>query len=192
MGKCTICAHSERLRIELLRAAGVSLDALAAKFDVSRDAIWRHWTHHVTVEAKGRFLAGPGDVATLAEKATAEGDSVLDYLKMVRSTLVAQLAAVTEAGDARSATYVAGQLTRTLEVYARVTGEVGQLAQTLNVTNVAVLGEHPEFLRVQAALLRALGPFPDARAAVVSALRELDETAPVANSGRLVALPGSD
>ena len=84
--KCTICCHSERLRIELQHAAGSSLDSLAAKFGVSRDAVFRHWHRHVGAEAKARFLSGPGELATLAEKATAEGDSVLDYLRMVRTT----------------------------------------------------------------------------------------------------------
>jgi hypothetical protein len=171
--RCTICSHPDKLRIELLRAAGSSLDSLAAKFDVSRDAIHRHWRAHVSVESKARFLCGPGDLATLAEKATAEGDSVLDYLRMCRTALVGQLAAVTEAGDARSATYVAGQLTRTLETIARVTGEIGQLAQSLTINNVAVMTE-PEFVRLQATLLRALAPFPDARAAVVQALNALE------------------
>jgi hypothetical protein len=55
---------------------------------------------------------------------------------------------------------------------------LGALAtnQTFNITNnVAVLAESPAFQKVQATLLRALAPFPEARAAVVNALRELDE-----------------
>lgn len=60
---------------------------------------------------------------------------------MVRVTLVGQLAAMNEAGDARGAGYIAGQLTKTLETIARVTGEIGDLAHsvTINNTNVAVV-----------------------------------------------------
>jgi hypothetical protein len=114
-------------------------------------------------------------MATLAEKAAAEGDSVLDYLRMCRVTLVGQLAAMNEAGDARGAAYVAGQLTRTLETIARVTGEIGDLARSVTIDNdnIAVLN-HPQFASVQATMLRAVAPFPDARAAVVVALRDLD------------------
>jgi hypothetical protein len=172
---CQVCDHEERWRIELLRAAGSSLDALATKFGVHRDAIWRHWTKHVSDEAKATYLCGPADMAMLAQKAAQEGDSVLDYLRMVRSSLVAQLAVMNEAGDARGAGYIAGQLTKTLETMARVTGEIGDLARsvTINNTNVAVL-DHPQFASVQACMLRALAPFADARAAVVAALRGLD------------------
>jgi hypothetical protein len=58
-----------------------------------------------------------------------------------------------------------------------VSGELGDLARstTYNVTNnVAVLTEHPAFMRVQATILRALAEHPAARADVVRALRDLD------------------
>jgi hypothetical protein len=120
-------------------------------------------------------------MAKLAEKAALEGDSVLDYLRMCRATLVAQMAAMNDAGDARGATYVASQLTKTCEAIARVTGELGDLAKsaTFNITtnNVAIL-EHPVIASLQATLLRALAPYPEARAAVVDALRSLDSENP--------------
>jgi hypothetical protein len=175
--RCQVCKLDDRWRLELLRAGGASLDSLAAKFGVERDAIWRHWTHHVTAEMKAGYLVGPAELATLAERAAIEGDSVLDYLKLCRTVLTGQLAAMTEAGDGRGAAYVAGQLTRTLEAIARVTGEIGELARsTININgNVSILTDSPAFARVQATMLRALAPFPDARGAVVLALRSLDE-----------------
>src|SRR5258706_14781613 len=90
---------------------------------------------------------------------------------MIRTVLTGQLAAMTEAGDGRGAAYVAGRLTATLETISRVTGELGSMAQSINVTNnLTVLAEHPAFMRVQATMLRALAAFPDARASVVAAL----------------------
>ena len=90
------------------------------------------------------------------------------------------LTALSEAGDGKGAAYIAGQLTRVLETIARISGELGDLARTttnnFNIThNVAVLADSPAFLRVQSTLLHALAPFPDARAAVVQALTELDQ-----------------
>ena len=97
---CQVCRHDDRWRIELLRAGGASLDSLAQKFGVDRDAIW-HWTNHVAAEMKASFLCGPAQLAELGEKAAQEGDSVLDHLRMIRTVLTGQLAAMTEAGDAR-------------------------------------------------------------------------------------------
>jgi hypothetical protein len=180
--RCRVCRHEERWRIELLRAGGASFDSLAKKFNLDLHAIRRHWLGHVTDEAKASFLIGPSRLAELAEKAASEGDSVLDGLRAVRTVLMGQLSSTNEAGDARNVAFVAGQLIRNLEAIGRVTGELGSMAQSLNITaNVAVFAESPAFLRLQSVMLRALQEFPDAREAVVAALRGMeDENAPAA------------
>jgi hypothetical protein len=160
-----------------LRAGGASLDSLAKTFGVDRDAVWRHWNRHVSAEMKAGYLAGPVQLQELAAKAADTGSSVLDHLHAVRTVFMGHLANMTESGDGRGAAFVAGRLTATLETIARISGELGELARstTYNITNnVAVLTENPAFLKVQASLLRALADFPDARAAVVAALRDLD------------------
>jgi hypothetical protein len=177
--KCTVCKHPERWRIELLKAGGASLNSLAQKFAVSRDSIDRHWHRHVSPETKASYLCGPAELAGLAEKAALEGDSVLDHLRMCRVVLTSQLSAASEAGDVRGAAYVSGALVKVLETIARVTGEIGQLAGSTTVnfnttSNIAILQDHPAFASLQAAMLRALGPYPEARNAVVLALRSLE------------------
>lgn len=172
--KCTVCSHPEKWRIELLRAGGASGAALAKKFRVSKDAIFRHWHGHVSAEAKAKFLAGPAQMAELHAKAAAESDSVLDHFRILRTMLMAQLACTTEAGDARGAAAVAGALISVLDKIGRVTGELAALAShgAVNV-NIALVNS-PAFAQVQAEILRALAPYADARMAVVSALRRLD------------------
>jgi hypothetical protein len=176
-GTCAVCRHPDKWRIELLRAGGAGIDALAAKFGVTRDCVYRHWQLHVSAEMKAGYLCGPAELATLAEKAAIEGDSVLDYLRLCRTVLVGQLSAMTEAGEGRGAAYVARALTQTLEAIARVTGEIGELARsTINISgNVSILTDSPAFARVQASMLRALADHPAARGAVVAALRSLDD-----------------
>jgi hypothetical protein len=172
--RCTVCKHPDRWRIELLRAGGASLDALAEKFGVGRDAIHRHW-QHVSAEMKASYLAGPAQLADLAQTAAAEGASVLDYLKAIRTMLMGQLAAMTEAGDARGAAIVAGTLVTTLEKLGKITGEIATIAGTVNVTNNVAIINSPIFARLQAAQLQALAPYPEARAATVAAWRRLDD-----------------
>lgn len=176
--RCQVCRHDERWRIELLRAGGASLDSLAGKFGIHRDAIHRHYRDHVSSEMKASYLAGPVQLQDLATKAAEQGSSVLDHLHAVRVILMGHLASVTEAGDGRAAAYIAGRLTATLESIARVSGELGDLAKstTFHVTNIALVNEHPAFMKVQATIMRALSEHPEARAAVVVALRELDQS----------------
>jgi hypothetical protein len=177
--RCTVCSHDERWRIELLRAGGASLESLATKFGLSGDAIGRHWRSHVTPEIKAGYLCGPAQLADLASTAAAEGASVLDHFRVVRTLLMTHLDATTQAGDARGAAHVAGSLVNVLEKIGKVTGEIATIAQgTINVTNNVAIINSPAFAKVQAAILRALAPHGAARAAVVGALRELDvETA---------------
>lgn len=172
---CKICLHPERWRIELLKAGGASGDALAKKFPgISKHSLHRHWHSHVSAEMLASYLCGPAELAELAEKAAGEGASVLDHFRAVRGVLMAALANMAEAGDARGAAIVAAQLVNVLEKIGRVTGELAALAGPLSVTNNIAIINSPAFAELQATVLRALVPHHDARASVVAALRELD------------------
>ncbi len=171
--RCTVCQAPERWRVELLRAGGASFESLATKFNLGADAIARHWNKHVTADAKATYLAGPAQLDALATRAAAEGDSVLDYLRIVRTSLLSSLAACSEAGDARGVALVAGTLIAALEKIGKLTGQIAAIAQGSTTVNIALVNS-PQFITMQAEILRALAPFGEARAAVVAALRRLD------------------
>ena len=84
---CTICKHENLVLIEQTRIAGASLDSISAKFGVSRDSIFRHMRAHVSEDLRAEYLAAV-PLAELAQKAASEGLSVLQYLSIVRSTLL--------------------------------------------------------------------------------------------------------
>ena len=98
--QCTVCAHQERARIELLRAGGASLRILAEKFEISKDAVHRHF-ERTTLRMRERpsFVLGRARVEELANKAADESKSLLDYLSITRSVLFNQLLNAAEAGD---------------------------------------------------------------------------------------------
>jgi hypothetical protein len=183
---CKVCRHPERWRIELLKAGGASLRSLEEKFGVHKNSIDRHFHRHVSAELKASYLLGPVQLQELAAKAAEQGGSVLDHLHAIRVVLMRQMSAMVEANDGRGVAYVAGRLTSVLETIARISGELGDLAKSTvyNITtnNVAMLSEHPAFAKLQATMLRALAEFPDARAAVVAALRGLDAESARASS----------
>jgi hypothetical protein len=183
--RCSICRHPEKWRLELLMAGGASVEALARKFGVGPDALGRHWKNHVSVEDKVGKLAGVANLDVLAERASESGSSVLDYLTIARNTILTQLGAAENANDGRTVGYLAGQLTRVLEVMAKVSGELVTAAGSVSVTNiknVAILAEHPAFTKLQAATLRALRRHPGALADFVAEMRGLDEDAPASVS----------
>jgi hypothetical protein len=108
--------------------------------------------------------------------------SILDYLHVVKNTLLSQLAVCRQAGDAFNVGALSGRLVELLRVMGKLTGDIVTTATgSVNITNNVVMNS-PHFAGVQAALLRALRPYPEARLAVISALRELDEDNAVSSS----------
>jgi len=181
---CSICRHEHRALIESTRLAGASLDTIAAKYSVSRFAVFRHMKSHVPDDLKAELLAAV-PLEQLAAEAAREGLTVLQYLSLTRATLVRQMQLASSVNDHHATATVARALNETNRLIAGITGELSTIAarNNINITNVAVLQEHPEFARVQATLLRALEKHPEARADVVAALRSLDaETSPVATA----------
>lgn len=71
---------------------------------------------------------GPGKIAELATQAADESRSVIDYLVIVRSILMNQLAREAELNKSYAVERVAGRLIEVLRELGQATGEVSRLA----------------------------------------------------------------
>jgi hypothetical protein len=178
-GRCTVCKHTERSRIEMLMVAGVSKRSIAERFAVGQDAAWRHFTNHVSPAMKAAVAAKalkPG--VELEALLTEESTGLLHHLQNIRQKLYVAFDAAIESGDRNGASLLAGRLMENLRFLSELTGRLQKYAAPTHVTNVNILAS-PQFLNVQARLIQALAPFPEARRAVISAFRELDDAMPV-------------
>ena len=179
-GGCTVCAHPERTRIELLLAGGAGQQALGRKYALSKDSIHRHWHNHVTAERKLNLIMGPVQRMELAARVSDENSSVLDHLKTVRAGLYQQYHVALQAGDLNAGSLLAGKLHENFRITAKITGELASspLVQINNQqTNVTALLDTREFANFQAALIRVLAAFPAARDAVVAEFEHLERQA---------------
>ena len=170
--RCTVCQHPERVRIELLIASGASRRAIGRKYKLNLHAVCNHWNKHVSEARQAALKVGPVEREALAARLSEESQSVLDHFRVVRAGLYSLFDAAVTAGDSNGGAMLAARLIRCLEAIARITGELASsplVQQTTN--NVFVL---PQFATLQAALIRALQPHPEARAAVIQALRDLE------------------
>lgn len=173
--RCVVCNHKDRALIEFARVAGCSLDIVAAKHGISRDAIWRHMTKHVDESARADYLAAV-PMKDLAAKAAEEGISVLAYFSIMRATLMKQFQLAASLNDRNATATLSGRLTEVLRAIGSISGEMGSMAaNSITINNVSIMNS-PVFANLQANLLHALAPFPEARAAVVNALRQMDES----------------
>src|SRR5438874_9491101 len=86
--RCTICHHPARPQIDLAIATGLSKRAVAERFGVSRDAVWRHAQAHLTAEMRAalatKLLQREGDTRRILLE---EGAGVTETLKAVRGPL---------------------------------------------------------------------------------------------------------
>jgi hypothetical protein len=194
-GVCIVCMHPKRSQIEMLRAGGATLRAIAKRFGepLDKDNISRHFRNHVSRERRAELLAGPARVEQLANAAADESRSLLEQLQIVRAILLNQFLVSAEAGDRQGVVSLAGQLIQALRELGRVTGELRELSGVTINRNVINLFATPEFTRLQAGLLKVARAHPAARSDIVALLRSLD-AAPAAGltDGLSARAVGSD
>lgn len=172
---CTICTHPQVYEIELSLVSGVTCPAVAKKYHVSKDAVWRHRNNHISPERKAELVAGPLSIAELVERATNEGMSLLDYCAIVRNALMSRFLAAAENGDGQGAAVISGKLLECLRLVAQVSGELTRATSNYQ-TNVLIMNS-PLMSELQSMLIRELSPFPEARTRVVAGLEELSKRA---------------
>jgi hypothetical protein len=175
--RCAICRHPERARIEALNCAGVSLERLSEKFEVHKDAVWRHMQRHVSEERKASYLIGPAKIAALAEVAAEESESILDYLNILRSSLFALLDKRAAEGDHYAVSMLSSRATEVLREIGKLTGQISNFASStvIDVQNNTTILNSPPFADLQSGLLEVCARHPQARADVVALFRRLDE-----------------
>jgi hypothetical protein len=171
---CSVCRSEHRVLIEQARIVGCSLDTISAKYNVSRDSVFRHMRAHVSEDLRAEYLAAV-PLAELAQKAASEGLSVLQYLSIVRSTLLNAFQLAANVGDRNGTAILAGRLNETLRTIGQLSGELGDMAmRSVTINGNINIMSNPVLANLQANILKALAPFPAAREAVIGALRAMD------------------
>jgi hypothetical protein len=171
-GRCQGCKHLERARIERLLAAGASIKGTARKFAIDHHALRRHWINHVSAEARAGYIAGAGATKDqLEEIVTDESLALIDHYRVVRAALYKGFGAASEIGDSNSLALLAGRLHENFRDCSRLTGEL-QHGPLLNIQNNLLI--NPDYTKAIARIVSAVAPYPEAREAVIAALRDLD------------------
>jgi transposase-like protein len=160
--QCTVCRHRECAAINLALARGVAVSALARRYVVSTDALYRH-RKHIPAQLRAKLLAGPHVEIDLDKLRETESQSLLANLVALRHRLFAALDAAEENGDGFMLTRVSSQLHVNLETTGKLLGNLGVGATT--IMNILV---QPAYVEMRVELVRALAPYPEARQAVAS------------------------
>src|SRR5205814_9623243 len=122
--RCTICNHPARPQIDLAIATGLSKRAVAERFGVSRDAVWRHAQAHLTAEMRAalatKLLQREGDTQRILLE---EGAGVTEALKAIRGPLFGLFPAAVDTGGNTAAAPLPGPLHENHALIAKLTRE---------------------------------------------------------------------
>src|SRR5215469_13996970 len=127
---------------------------------------------HVSTEARAAYIAGAGATKDQLEEIVAdESLGLIDHYRIVRGALYKGFSAAAELADGNSLALLAARLHENFRDCGRLTGEL-QRGPLLNIQNNVLV--NPDYTRTIARIVSAVAPYPEARAAVIAALRDLD------------------
>lgn len=153
--RCSVCAHPLRQSVDLALVERKPFRHIAERYDLSASALVRHHDQH---------LPSSLVLAKQAEEAS-RADGLLLQLLDLRNRALAILDKAEMAGDLRTALAAIRETKGCLELLGKVSGELNDGASAS--VNVSIA---QEWVSVRYALIKALDPYPEARAAVATAL----------------------
>ena len=110
--RCTVCQHRERAGVDLALARGVSVRALASRYKLHRDALYRHQKNHLPPQLRASLIAGPDLDIDLDKLRETESQSLLANLVNLRGRLFSSLDVAEECRDGTMLARIAGQQSR--------------------------------------------------------------------------------
>ena len=157
---CRTCTspHCDEINEQLVSGT-VSRVEIARQWGISITALRSHYLHHLP---ETLALAHAADEVTHADDLLGKLDEYEHWLRSLAK-------AGRREKDLRLSVQAVGQLLRLTELLAKVRGELDERP----VVNVI---SNPAFVEVRSALMVALAPYPEAKAAVGAALMQIEGT----------------
>lgn len=174
--KCTICKHPQRALIEAARVVGCSLDSVAAKYECSRDALFRHMKEHVSDDDRAGYLAAQ-PLTELAEAAAKENLSVIEFLQVSRALLWRELQLAANLHDRHAHAALHGRFVETCKLLASLTGELMQLGR-VTINNNVTVSNSPQLQIFSDGIKREFKDDPSGFEKVMRVIREVAALGP--------------
>ena len=154
---CTICSHEGRAAIEEAMVTGTAKRRIASQYGVTERAVRYHMREHLpALLAKARE----------AEQA-ARADDLLRDVKDIRSHTIALLMRAEQEDDRPT-------ILRAIREARENVRLLGELHGKLDLGPRVELHMHPEWIELRTVIVGAVTPFPEARMAVLRAVRGHD------------------
>jgi hypothetical protein len=155
---CAVCAHPrlDTINAELATDA-ITVTGAAARYSLDRSAVWRHRARHLPLAL----------LAAEDARRVASATMILEEVETIRR-FARSVMASTVRTDPNTALRAMDKQLAALALLAKVAG----LMADVNVT--VSLAKTPEWLTMRDRIVAAVAPWPDARRAVIEAVRHLE------------------
>lgn len=158
MGRtCTVCSHKDVDEINRLLLTGTSFRDIAGQFDLSKTALARHKESHIP-----ELLSKSEDI-----KEVVNADNLLAQLQEARTSALDLLDKAIAAGDTKvygpPSSYLS-EIRQQIKLWAELEGRIAAQPQITIINN-------PEWIELRTVIIQALDDFPQAKEAVVNAIR---------------------
>lgn len=156
--RCTICNHSQRVEIDKALVAGATYREIAQRFEVSRDALYRHRKNgHIAEQiakvAKKKEIQQAKEVqaAILAQEAqeVADAQTILDEVSRLKGRALTILDRAETEGT-REACMALREVRGIVELLAKVRGELKGDGPTINIV------QNPQFVEFKSVVLEVM------------------------------------
>jgi hypothetical protein len=165
---CTVCSHKDIEEINRLLLTGESYRDIAGQYKLSKSAVERHYNGNLDKNE-------PGHIAELLSKSEdvkeiVNADSLFERLQEEAVFVREMRVSAAAEGNIELALKAVDRALRCIELYAKIDGRIRE--QSVNIIQQNVLINNPEWISLRTLIVKALEPYPQAREAVVHAIRE--------------------
>jgi hypothetical protein len=155
---CTVCTHPEGFAInEAVIVEGKSNRAIASQYGVGRDSIQRHKAHIPELLLKAQENKEAYDAASILAKIRSLEEETLEQLQGAKGE-----------NDRKHVLAAIREQRANLELVSRISKLISD-ATTVNIV------QDPTFVQFNTLVVDALEPYPEARRAVLGALRGVQD-----------------
>jgi hypothetical protein len=150
--KCSVCIHSEYQNIDEALIGGEPLRDISRRFNIDKSALSRHKLNHLSALL----------VKTEEGKELAKAESLVDEIQRLRLEAARIYQKAEERGDFRTALAGVRELTRIVELLAKLQGDLNE--QSVNIVFNA------RWIELRSVILNTLEEFPEAKKKLSEAL----------------------
>jgi len=174
--RCTVCMHPQRADIDKALIGNDMFRNISLKYGISIGSLQRHKKNHLMGQlaevqrARDAALHQIGaEYAEQVKKDVIIASDLLDQIQELRYRAVSLLNQAELSGDFRTALAGIREARECIELMSKI---IGQLDESPKVETQILL--NPQWIELRAMILNALELFPEAKEAVLNALRRLD------------------